>query len=121
MALDAYANRLRKEEWFVKDVTMGESKLFIEQHHYAKGCSHTRVYSHGLFCVHNPKEIMGVALWLPPTKVAAQSVNIENWRRVLSLSLSSGNPPFCAKKMAQVFCFPRASRQSLKKRSGSHS
>jgi hypothetical protein len=31
-------------------------------------------------------ELLGVALWLPPTKVAAQSVNKARWRKVLSLS-----------------------------------
>jgi hypothetical protein len=91
MALDAYANRLRKEEWFVKDISMQEAKSFIEEHHYARGCSHTRVYSHGLFRHQTADILMGVALWLPPTKVAAQSVN-DNWQRVLSLSRLAVHP-----------------------------
>lgn len=106
MLPDTYANRLRKEDWCVKDVTMGESKSFIEQHHYAKGCSHTRVYSHGLFYRHKPNEIMGVALWLPPTKVAAQSVNADNWQRVLSLSRLAVHP--CVPKNGASFLLSKS-------------
>jgi len=55
-----------------------------EAHHYAKGCANTAVYSHGLFRAgrHEPS---GAALWMPPTKIAAQSV-ADDWRGVLSLS-----------------------------------
>jgi len=35
---------------------------------------------------------MGVAVWLPPTRVAAESVNRENWRRVLSLTRLAVHP-----------------------------
>ena len=104
MALDAYANRLRKEEWFVKDISMQEAKSFIVEHHYARGCSHTRVYSHGLFHHQTADVLMGVALWLPPTKVAAQSVN-DNWQRVLSLPPS--RPPLRSKKRRKFLAFPK--------------
>ena len=57
----------------------------IEQHHYTKGCSLTCVYMHGLFESATGK-LCGVAMWLPPTRVACESVNKDEWRRVLSLT-----------------------------------
>jgi hypothetical protein len=85
-----YAGRLRKEDWVVKDVLIKDAKAFIERHHYAKGCSHTRVYSHGLY-QKDSDILMGVTMWLPPTKVAAQSVN-SIWQKVLSLSRLAIHP-----------------------------
>lgn len=35
---------------------------------------------------------MGIALWLPPTKVAAESVNKGNWQRVLALTRLAVHP-----------------------------
>jgi hypothetical protein len=40
---------------------------------------------HGLFRK-DGDELLGVAQWLPPTRVAAESVNREHWTRVLSLT-----------------------------------
>lgn len=61
------------------------ARAFIAEHHYSGGCSRTAVYVHGLFR-RGGTELLGVAMWLPPTKVAAQSVNRGQWRKVLSLS-----------------------------------
>ena len=36
--------------------------------------------------------LLGVAQWLPPTRVAAESVNKENWQRVLSLTRLAVHP-----------------------------
>lgn len=77
--------RLRKSAWEVRDADFGEAKRLIEMHHYAKGGSNTYVYCHGLFRIGEP-ELRGVAWWLPPTRVAAESVNRENWTKVLSLT-----------------------------------
>ena len=80
-----YSQSLRKEEWHVSDISLKDAKDFILKNHYSRGCSNTRVYTHGLF-KKNQDGLYGVAMWLPPTKVAAQSVNNEEWTKVLSLT-----------------------------------
>ena len=77
--------RLRARDYEVRDVRAREAREFIVAHHYSRGCSNTRVYSHGLYRI-GGSELLGVAIWLPPTKVAAQSVNKEAWKKVLSLT-----------------------------------
>jgi hypothetical protein len=77
---------LRKEDWFVASIPHKEAAEFIREHHYSKGCSLTSVYRHGLFKKKDPSRLMGVAIWLPPTKPAAESVNKEHWKKVLSLT-----------------------------------
>lgn len=77
--------KLRASDYEIRDVSPADARAFIVAHHYSGGCSNTRVYAHGLFRRGEP-EILGVAIWLPPTKVAAQSVNAAQWRRVLSLT-----------------------------------
>ena len=77
--------KLKKQDWEVRDVSPKEAREFIVRYHYSKGCSNTRVYSHGLF-LKGSDVLYGVAWWLPPTRVAAESVNKDEWRRVLSLS-----------------------------------
>ncbi|MDB4278750.1 hypothetical protein N9917_04040 [Deltaproteobacteria bacterium] len=77
--------RLRKDEWHVRECLFDEAKRLIIKHHYAKGGSNTRVYTHGLY--NNESGVLhGVAWWLPPTRVAAESVNKEEWKKVLSLT-----------------------------------
>jgi hypothetical protein len=83
--------RLKKADWYVADVNLKTAKEFIIEHHYAKGCSNTRVYSHGLFNKTN-NDLHGVAIWLPPTKIAAESVNKDCWKEVLSLSRLACRP-----------------------------
>jgi len=61
------------------------ARAFIAEHHYSGGCSRTAVYVHGLFR-RGECELLGVAMWLPPTKAAARTVNRYNWRKVISLS-----------------------------------
>lgn len=56
-----------------------------QQYHYAKGGSNTAAYVHGLYRK-NDEKLYGVAWWLPPTKVCCQSVNRNNWTKVLSLT-----------------------------------
>ena len=75
----------RKGEWVVRDAPLKEAKEFIRQYHYAKGGSHTACYMHGLY--HRDYDgLWGVAQWLPPTRNACESVNKEQWTKVLSLS-----------------------------------
>lgn len=44
-----YSDRLRKTDWEVRAISLAEARAFIEQHHYAKGGSNTRTFTHGLF------------------------------------------------------------------------
>lgn len=80
-----YSDRLRKAEWEVRDVSLQEARLLVEAHHYARGGSNTRTFTHGLFRKGDPL-LRGVVWWIPPTRQAAETVNRLEWRRVLSLS-----------------------------------
>lgn len=77
---------LRKKDYIVKEVHLSVARALVEEHHYAKGGSITRVFTHGLAHRDDPDTILGVAWWLPPTKAAAVSVDREHWRGVLSLT-----------------------------------
>jgi hypothetical protein len=77
--------RLRRNDWRVRTATQAEAVDFIARTHYAMGAPNTSVARHGL-CAVNDDTLRGIALWLPPTKAAAVSVNPGNWRGVLSLS-----------------------------------
>lgn len=68
----------------VRDVPHAIATSLVRAHHYARGGPNTGVFRHGLF-LRGAEEPLGVAWWLPPTKVAAQSV-AEEWRTVLSLT-----------------------------------
>tara|TARA_R110000868_G_scaffold19297_2_gene83108 strand:- start:14667 stop:15191 length:525 start_codon:yes stop_codon:yes gene_type:complete len=57
----------------------------VREHHYARGGSNTCVYMHGLYR-RSDDTLCGVAWWLPPTRVACESVNKADWKRVLSLT-----------------------------------
>lgn len=76
-------NRARLRDYKVQRISHSIAAPFIVQHHYAKGCANTSTESFGLM---RDDVLVGAALWMPPTKVAAQSVDPEDWRRVLSLS-----------------------------------
>ena len=82
---------LKASDYEVRPVSPSRGRAFIIQHHYSKGCSLTAVYMHGLF-QKGCDDLLGVAQWLPPTRVAAESVNKENWTRVLSLSRLAVHP-----------------------------
>jgi hypothetical protein len=87
----SHEGKLRAKDYVVRDVPAREAREFVVEHHYSKGCSNTRVYSHGLYRA-GETDLLGVALWLPPTKVAAQSVNREAWQKVLSLTRLAVKP-----------------------------
>ena len=82
---------LKASDYEVRTVPLSQGRAFIIAHHYSKGCSNTAVYVHGLF-KKGYEELLGVAQWLPPTRVAAESVNRENWQRVLSLTRLAVHP-----------------------------
>lgn len=84
------------------------ARQFVADHHYSKGCSNTSVYSYGLYrCGHT--ELLGVAMWLPPTKCAAKSVNENQWQRVLSLTRLALHPSVPTN--AATFLMARSIRQ----------
>lgn len=76
---------LRKDQWVVCKIDVPTATPFVEEHHYAKGASHTAVQVHGLYRV-DQSELLGVAWWLPSTRVACESVDYVRWKEVLSLS-----------------------------------
>jgi len=80
-----YSGRLKKREWFVAACPLKDAQHLVKNFHYAKGGSNTAVYTHGLYKI-GTSDIFGVAWWLPPTRVACESVNKENWKKVLSLT-----------------------------------
>lgn len=87
--IDKIPDVFRKEDFCVvrissKDPRFQSCRRFIEYYHYSRKCSNTAVYMDALY-LRNGINILGVAQWLPPTRVAAESVNRE-WTKVISLS-----------------------------------
>src|SRR5690348_14208542 len=85
LAQRPYEHGLRKQDWLVDDLDFQTAQFFVRNFHYARGGSNTFVYLHGLFYRHT-MEPWGVAWWLPPTRVACESVNKAQWKKVLSLT-----------------------------------
>lgn len=85
-----YVDRLRKEDWVVKPISIYTARILIVRWHYAKSASNTGVYTHGLFkksASFFESDCLGVAWWLPPTKAAAVNIYPEGeWQKVLSLT-----------------------------------
>ena len=77
--------KFRKEDWYVADAPLSAAQEMVKQYHYARGGSNTAVYVHGLF-TKSSNELCGIVWWLPPTRVACESVNKDQWQRVLSLT-----------------------------------
>lgn len=105
--LDLFADVLVAAEWSVREIPVAVGKRLIQDHHYAKGCSNTAVYMHGLF--DQSGTLTGVVQWLPPTRVACESVNHPQWQRVLSLSRMVVLPG--APKNAASFLLARSIRK----------
>lgn len=74
---------LNKHDYWLSSCSLDEATQLVCKYHYAKGGPNTGVYRHGL--QHRSRGLVGVAWWLPPTKVCAQSVD-PDWRGVLSLT-----------------------------------
>lgn len=73
----------RRSDYVVRPIRHSVAASVISNNHYAGGAPNTSVYSFGLM---RGSAIVGAALWLPPPRPCAESVDRENWRRVLSLS-----------------------------------
>ena len=84
MTID-HTNSLRKTDYYVTNTDLLDGQELVKLYHYAKGGSNTCVYMHGLFRKAD-NQLCGVAWWLPPTRVACESVNKEEWWKVLSLT-----------------------------------
>lgn len=76
---------LRSVDYYVAPAPLPDAQAMVREHHYSKGGSNTAVYVHGLF-EKTTGRLIGVAWWLPPTRVACESVNRAQWKKVLSLT-----------------------------------
>tara|TARA_R110000787_G_C13226549_1_gene426762 strand:+ start:53 stop:688 length:636 start_codon:yes stop_codon:yes gene_type:complete len=82
-------DKLNKNEWIVKNISIYRARELVTKLHYSKGATNTRVYTHGLFRKDESfwdSDCLGVAWWLPPTKNAANATYPYNWQKVLSLT-----------------------------------
>lgn len=89
--IDDIPSKFRASDYEVRDISHNRAKVFIERHHYSRGCSNTAVYCHAMY-LKNGLNLLGIAMWLPPTRVACESVNKENWTKVLSLTRLAIHP-----------------------------
>lgn len=80
------ANGLRRCEWRVDTCALAQGRDLCERLHYSAGSANTATYRHGLYRIEDwPFYVQGVALWIPPTRTAAEAT-WPDWQRVLSLS-----------------------------------
>ncbi len=82
-------DRLLVADWEVRGIPdHGEAVCLVRAWHYSKSAPNTSVYRHGIYragvVLHGMAH--GAAIWLPPTRRAAESVAGEDWSGVLSLS-----------------------------------
>lgn len=68
---------------FDANVPLSEARDLIEKYHYTKGASNTRTDLHGF---RKKGLLVAVAWWLPPTRVACESVSKQGWKKVIALS-----------------------------------
>lgn len=79
----------KASDYDVRQLPHAEAAAFIREHHYAKGCANTSTEAFGLF---RGDVLVGAALWMPPTRVCAESVCKDDWKRVVSLSRLAVKP-----------------------------
>ncbi len=82
-------NVAHRADYEIRKCPFAEARAFIVEHHYAKGAANTATECFGLF---KGGVLVGAALWMPPTRVCAESVDKEGWRTVLSLSRLAIHP-----------------------------
>lgn len=87
------ANPLHKADWLVDTCSLGQARALVADLHYAAGASNTATFRHGLYPVAEwPFTVSGAAIWLPPTRTAAEAslreadMPDDGWQRVLALS-----------------------------------
>ena len=77
-----FSLQARRRDYNVRECSHRDAVDLVKAHHYAKGASNTSVFRHGLY---RGDLLVGAALWMPPTKIAALSVS-DDWQGVLSLT-----------------------------------
>ena len=77
--------QLRKAAYWVDDCSLAEAQAMVKAHHYSKGGSNTRTYSHGLY-ERATGQLVGCSWWIPPTRSAAEAWAGCHWQGVLALS-----------------------------------
>lgn len=84
---------LSRKDWLVERVPHGEASAVIVRWHYSKSGPNTG-QTFGLFRrdSYPMASLSGAALWLPPTRRAAEAVAGDEWRGVLSLSRLAVDP-----------------------------
>lgn len=75
----------RRKDYRVEPCSQELVRFLAARAHYARDASRTAVHAHCLIRARD-NAVVGAASWLPPTRVAAESVAGEHWRGVLSLS-----------------------------------
>jgi len=80
-----HPDALRGCDYEVRACSLLEAQDLVREYHYAKGGSNTACYTHGLYRLADG-ELIGIVWWLPPTRVACESVDKEQWKKVLSLT-----------------------------------
>jgi len=85
---------LRRADWLVERVPHGEAVAAIHAWHYSRSAPNTGQQTFGLYRrdALPLAPLMGAALWLPPTRRAAEAVAGEEWGGVLSLSRLAVSP-----------------------------
>jgi hypothetical protein len=79
-------NGLRRREWRVDTCPLDQARALCGRLHYSAGSANTATYRHGLYrCDGWPLYLQGIALWIPPTRSAAEAT-WPVWERVLALS-----------------------------------
>lgn len=75
----------RRSDYVVESCEHRVALSLVSRLHYTRGAANTSVAAH---CLRRRSDgrIVGAALWMPPTQVAARSVAGDAWRQVLSLS-----------------------------------
>lgn len=82
-------DRVTKRSFEVRSIPAhGEAENLIRCLHYSRSCPNTSTYRHGLYALSEGfmAPARGAALWIPPTKTAAQALAGDEWEGVLSLS-----------------------------------
>jgi hypothetical protein len=81
---------LRREDWTVRGgLDHSECVQLIQLWHYAKGAPNTSTARHGLYRTEDGPILAlchGVAMWIPPTRTAAEAVAGDRWQGVLALT-----------------------------------
>lgn len=81
-----YADRLRRSDFLVRDISLATCSRLVARHHYARRGANTATFRHGLFRRGDDETCLGVAWWIPPTRSAAEATYPDNWQGVLNLS-----------------------------------